>query len=132
MPGRRVPIKKDTLKFVLDEHWASHHHFDFRLERRGVLKSWAIPKGLPKAVGERKLAVVTENHPMKWFNFQGIIPEGEYGAGKVKIKDRGTYTPIKWTTDKIEFVLHGKIFKGKYAMIPFAQKGNWLIIKARD
>jgi bifunctional non-homologous end joining protein LigD len=121
---------KPRSRFVLHEHWASHHHFDFRLERRGVLKSWALPKGMPVAVGERHFAVEVENHPISYINFQGKIPEGQYGAGIVKIKDQGQYTPVEWTPNKIEVILHGKKFKGKYVLVPF--KKEWLIIKGRN
>ena len=119
-------------RFVLHEHWASHHHFDFRLERRGVLKSWALPKGVPVYIGNRRLAVETENHPMEWLTFQGKIPEGEYGGGTVKIKDHGHYQQLFWSPEKIEVILEGKLLKGKFVLIPYRkEKRQWLMIKAR-
>lgn len=121
---------KDMYRFVLHEHYATHHHFDFRLEKFGTLKSWALPKGMPLFIGDKKLAVQTPNHPLSYIDFKGIIPEGEYGAGTVSIADYGCYNPIIWNKNKIEFLLYGKKFKGKYVIIPFYN--NFLIIKGGD
>jgi len=99
-------------RFVLHEHFSQHHHFDFRLEREGVLASWAVPKGLPATPGERRLAIEVEDHPLSYGDFEGKIPEGEYGAGEVRIADAGTYDTLAWTGDRIEVVLHGKLFSG--------------------
>ncbi|OPY35698.1 MAG: ATP-dependent DNA ligase [Methanoregula sp. PtaU1.Bin051] len=119
------------LRFVLHEHFAKHHHFDFRLERDGVLKSWAVPKGLPEKAGERRLAIAVEDHPEDYIGFEGTIPEGEYGAGEVKIADAGTYTTVTWSDTKIEVTLAGRRFSGTYVLVPFAKagEGQWLVLK---
>jgi DNA ligase D-like protein (predicted 3'-phosphoesterase) len=122
------------LRFVLHEHFAKHHHFDLRLEHDGVLKSWAVPKGLPEQSGERRLAIAVDDHPMDYISFEGTIPEGEYGAGDVKIRDTGTYVPLVWDPDRREVVLHGGDFTGKYTIIRFRKGGEnaWLILKSRQ
>lgn len=122
------------LRFVLHEHFASHHHFDLRLEREGVLKSWAVPKGLPEKSGERRLAIQVEDHPLGYIGFQGTIPEGQYGAGEVKIRDAGLYEPVTWTDDRIELFLHGQVFSGKFVIIRFKKAGDkeWLVLRAKD
>jgi len=122
------------LRFVLHEHFASHHHFDFRLERDGVLKSWAVPKGLPEKSGERRLAISVEDHSPDYIGFKGTIPEGQYGAGDVTIKDTGTYDLLIWTDERIEVLLHGEIISGKYVLIRFKKAGDkeWLVFRAKD
>ena len=91
-------IKKKTnskkLKFVIQYHRATTNHYDFRLEYNGVLLSFAVPKGLPKSSNDKRLAVHVEDHPLSYFNFEGVIPKGEYGAGTVEIDDKGTYQQI--------------------------------------
>jgi len=129
-------------KFVVQEHHASHLHWDFRLELPAeigsneiVLKSWAIPKLPPQKVGERKLSVAVEDHPVAYINFEGTIPEGEYGAGVVKIWDKGNFTLIKRTGKEVEVDLFGKKMKGRYALVNTAfggKKNNWLIIKIQN
>ena len=121
-------------RFVLHEHFASHHHFDFRLERDGVLKSWAVPKGLPEKSGDRRLAIAVEDHPLDYIGFQGMIPEGQYGAGKVTIKDTGSYELLIWRDDRIEVFLHGQVFSGKYVIIRFKKAGEkeWLVLRAKE
>jgi len=130
--------------FVIQDHHASHHHYDLRLEHRGVLKSWALPKGMPKARAQKHLAVETEDHPLSYANFEGVIPEGQYGAGTVKIHDRGTfenlthdktYKPVPMTRSlkngHVLFRLHGNRYKKKvYALHRFRQekKDLWLLI----
>ena len=122
------------LRFVLHEHFASHHHFDLRLERDGVLKSWAVPRGLPETPGERRLAIQVEDHPLDYIGFKGTIPEGQYGAGEVTIKDTGTYDLLIWTGERIEVLLHAQVFSGKYALIRFKKAGGkeWLIVRVKD
>lgn len=119
------------LRFVLHEHFTKHHHFDFRLEHEGVLASWAVPKGLPEKSGERRLAIAVEDHPLDYIGFEGTIPEGEYGAGEVKIADSGTYEPRAWDTDRIEIILHGARFTGTFVLIRFKKAGEkeWLILR---
>ena len=121
-------------RFVLHEHFSQHHHFDFRLERDGMLASWAVPKGLPATPGECRLAIQVENHPLSYRDFEGTIPEGEYGAGEVKIADAGTYETLAWTSERIEVVLHGKQFSGKYVILRFKKSGekNWIILKGKE
>jgi bifunctional non-homologous end joining protein LigD len=120
-------------RFVLHDHATKHHHYDFRLERDGVLKSWAVPKGLPELAGERRLAIAVEDHELAYITFSGTIPEGEYGAGVVAIADQGTYEPFAWDNDRIEVVLHGARFSGKYVLVRFRKAGdnNWLVMKAK-
>jgi len=120
--------------FVIQEHDASHHHFDLRLEREGVLKSWAVPKGIPQKSGEKRLAVATEDHPLEYANFEGTIPEGEYGAGTVSIWDTGLYEPLLWEDDKIEVVMKGDRISGRYVLVRFKSAGEkeWLLLKAKQ
>jgi bifunctional non-homologous end joining protein LigD len=98
--------------FVIHKHRATRLHYDVRLERDGALPSWAVPKGLPIAKGDKRLAVQTEVHPLEYGAFEGTIPEGHYGAGEVRIFDDGTYEPIDWTDTKVSFVLHGRRYPG--------------------
>lgn len=120
--------------FVIQEHEASHHHFDLRLERDGVLKSWAVPKGIPRKSGEKNLAIATEDHPLEYADFEGTIPEGEYGAGNVSIWDSGLYEPLVWEDDKIEVVMKGNRISGRYVLVRFKSAGenNWLLLKAKE
>jgi bifunctional non-homologous end joining protein LigD len=120
--------------FVVQEHQASHHHFDLRLERDGVLVSFAVPKSIPVMSGEKKLAVRTEDHPLEYADFEGTIPEGEYGAGEVTIWDRGLYEPLEWKDDKIEVVMKGDKLSGLYVLVRFKKAGekDWLLFKAKD
>jgi len=115
---------------VIHDHYATTHHFDFRLEKYGTLKSWALPKGMPIHIGDKRLAIQTPNHPLSYINFKGNIPSGEYGAGKVFIEDNGYYNPIIWTPEKIEFILYGKKYNGKYIIIPF--KNDYLMIRGKQ
>lgn len=103
--------------FVVHEHHASHLHWDLRLEMDRVLKSWAVPKEPPTAKGTKRLAIHVEDHPLSYAKFEGEIPEGNYGAGKVKIWDEGKYELLKNSEKEIEINFHGKKLKGKYALI---------------
>ena len=105
-------------RFVIHEHHARRLHWDLRLERDGVLASWAVPKGLPAAPGENRFAAATEDHPLEYLDFQGEIPAGEYGAGSITIWDSGTYETLKWEPRKVEVALHGKRLHARYALFP--------------
>ncbi len=135
---RNFEIGSNMPVFVMHEHHASHHHFDFRLEIGGALASWAIPKGAPEAPGERRLAVNVEDHPIEYGTFEGTIPAGQYGAGTVKIWDAGKFELTGGSVDegKLEFTLKGKRLKGPYVLVKMSprpgrpSKGNeWLMIK---
>ena len=119
--------------FVIHKHFASHLHWDLRLEMDGVLKSWAVPKEPPAKKGIKRLAIQVEDHSLNYADFEGEIPEGNYGAGKVEIWDNGTYELISKDEKKIEFDLHGKKLKGKYVLVKTnfgKQKGkSWLFFK---
>jgi bifunctional non-homologous end joining protein LigD len=118
-------------RFIVQEHHARTRHFDFRLEKDGVFKSWAVPKGLPTEPGVKRLAMQVEDHPLEWGEFEGEIPPGQYGAGTVRIWDRGTYELQEWLPDRIGFTLHGERFHGPYELLPFKRAGEhaWLIFK---
>ena len=119
-------------RFVVQEHHARHLHYDLRLERDGVLKSWAVPKGIPETPGERHLAVAVEDHPLEYAGFAGEIPKGEYGAGTVAIWDSGTYETKHWDEGKIEVRLHGKRLSGLYVLVKFRRAGDkdWLLFRS--
>lgn len=120
--------------FVVQEHHAGRLHYDLRLEKEGVLKSWAVPKGIPEKVGDKRLAVQTEDHPLEYANFEGTIPEGQYGAGTVKIWDKGTFDVKLWKEGMVEFTLKGDRLHGKYVLTKFKKAGDndWLLLRARD
>jgi bifunctional non-homologous end joining protein LigD len=121
--------------FVVHEHDASHLHYDFRLEMEGVLRSWAIPKGPSMDPSDKRLAVLVEDHPLEYADFEGLIPEGEYGAGRVAIWDRGSYFLLEKKEDKIIFSLEGKKLRGNFTLVRLrgGRKGNeWLLIKQKD
>lgn len=116
---------------MVHEHWARSYHFDFRLQIKGVLKSWAVPKGVPEKPGIKRLAVAVEDHPISYLDFHGMIPEGQYGAGKVEIWDKGEVSFKRQEKDLIEFELFGKRLKGRFTLLhpkSFEAK-NWLLVK---
>jgi bifunctional non-homologous end joining protein LigD len=115
-------------RFVVQEHHARNLHWDFRLEKEGVLKSWAVPKGIPEKKMIKRLAIQVEDHELDYIDFEGEIAEGEYGAGTVKIWDKGTYEIESESEKTMVIDLKGKRLKGKYSMVHM--KGNqWLLIK---
>jgi bifunctional non-homologous end joining protein LigD len=115
--------------FVIQKHDATRLHYDLRLERGGVLVSWAVPRGLPLVPGDRRLAVHTEDHPIEYGGFEGWIPEGEYGAGEVRIFDRGRYEALEWKDDKVTFRLEGQRHRGEYHLIK--TKTDWLVFLSK-
>ena len=138
--GKPLPKKvKGASRFVIQKHDASRLHYDFRLEMEGVLKSWAIPKGLPWTQGEKHLAVEVEDHPIDYATFEGIIPEGQYGGGTVMVWDRGNYyvygeQPVKSLREgKLHLVLDGEKAKGEWTLVRIRgrddEKNQWLILK---
>jgi bifunctional non-homologous end joining protein LigD len=128
--------KAKALTFVVQRHDARRLHYDFRLERNGVLASWAVPKGVPLEPGEQHLAVHVEDHPLEYGNFEGEIPKGNYGAGTVEIWDRGTYELVEEKRDGgLTVRLHGERLEGTWALVPAHLSGeekNWLILRKRD
>jgi bifunctional non-homologous end joining protein LigD len=124
-PKRSKPSAA-TSRFVIQEHHARALHWDFRLERDGVLVSWAVPKGLPFSPKQNHLAVHVEDHPLEYFDFEGKIPEREYGAGSVSVWDRGTYETEKFNDHEVMVRLHGAKISGRYVL--FQTKGDqWMV-----
>ncbi|MFN2623839.1 MAG: non-homologous end-joining DNA ligase [Chthoniobacterales bacterium] len=138
--GKPLPkLVKGACRFVIQKHDASRLHYDFRLEMDGVLKSWAVPKGLPWEKGEKHLAVEVEDHPVEYATFEGIIPEGQYGGGTVMVWDRGSYhvygeDPMKALKDgRLHLVMDGEKAKGEWALIRTRMDGGktqWLLLKS--
>lgn len=140
--------KEKDLIFVVQKHYASRLHYDLRLELDGVLKSWAVPKGPSLDPADKHLAVMVEDHPYDYRDFSGIIPEGNYGAGKVEIWDEGTYNSLNAEDREgsqeevraglkkghITIIMNGKKLKGEFALIKLknAKGNNWLLIKKND
>ncbi len=142
-PPPKLESKKNDYHFVVQKHRASHLHYDFRLEMEGVLKSWAVPKGPPLDPGDKRLAMMVEDHPVSYFDFEGVIPPGNYGAGTVMVWDMGTWEPLgdpaaMLPKGDLKFRLDGKKLKGEFALVRMrsrrpGSKGNeWLLIKKRD
>lgn len=143
-PAGKVETSKQR-RFVVQKHRASHLHYDFRLEMEGVLKSWAVPKGPSLDPADKRLAMQVEDHPVSYFDFEGIIPPGNYGAGTVMVWDMGTWEPEgdekpseMLRTGDFKFRLNGKKLKGSFALIklksrkPGSKGTEWLLIKHRD
>lgn len=130
--------------FVVQKHYARTLHYDFRIEVNGVLKSFAVPKGLSKRTKDKRLAILTDDHPIAYAKFEGMIPKGEYGGGKVLIWDSGTFVNLKrnergrevslrtcFKEGYIEIYLEGERYKGGYALVRLRDK-QWLIVKMRE
>lgn len=120
-------------RFVVQEHHSRTHHFDFRLERDGVFKSWAVPKGLPEELGVKRLAIQVEDHALDFGGFEGTIPAGEYGAGTIQIWDSGTYETLHWAAEHIQVRLHGNRLKGVFEILKFrhGKEREWLVFQRR-
>src|SRR5690554_3510274 len=145
-PKAEVGEKTDIYRFVVQRHDASRLHYDLRLEMDGVLKSWAVPKGPSMNSSDKRLAIHTEDHPVKYLDFEGTIPNGNYGAGEMIIWDRGTYTSAKNGDEKellkqyekgdLKIRFDGKNLKGTFALVHTKSMGdkenNWLLIKKKD
>jgi bifunctional non-homologous end joining protein LigD len=141
--GKPLPKQvRGASRFVIQKHDARRLHYDFRLQMEGVLKSWALPKGLPWQKGEKHLAVEVEDHPIEYETFEGIIPEGQYGGGTVMVWDRGAYyvygeQPLKSLREgKLHLVLAGEKAKGEWTLVRIrgreGEKNQWLILKTGD
>ena len=142
--GSRRAAPKDGLLYIIQKHQARNLHYDFRLEWRGVLLSWAIPKGPSLDPSVKRLASPTEDHPIEYGGFEGVIPEGEYGGGTVMLWDRGAWTPEDPDVDaalrkgELKFALHGKKLRGSWVLVRTktgfggSKKPGWLLIKHRD
>jgi bifunctional non-homologous end joining protein LigD len=144
MPGRDVTMHAAAMRFVVHEHKATRLHYDFRLEIGGVLKSWAIPKGPSLNPADKRLAVMVPDHTLEYYDYEGIIPAGRYGAGPVVVWDAGEFIPLE-TDDpeaalrkgKLSFELKGKKLKGAFALaqmkgLPRATGKEWLLMKKKD
>lgn len=147
-PAGNIKKFSSRLQFVIQRHKASRLHYDLRLEMDGVLKSWAVPKGPSLLPKDKRLAMMVEDHPYDYKDFEGIIPEGNYGAGIVEIWDKGSYTDIENSDDKkaeknlkaglksgnLKFQLFGKKLKGEFALVKLknADDNSWLLIKHND
>src|SRR5918992_1029314 len=148
-PGA-VEARSGPLLFVIQQHAARRMHYDFRLECDGVLKSWAVPKGPSADPADKRLAVPTEDHPLEYATFEGVIPPGQYGAGEVIVWDCGVYSPDEdgpWFHDraeaerrvraglekgKLSLLLRGEKVKGSYALVRTSDRKNWLLLKHKD
>ncbi|HEU0064926.1 MAG TPA: DNA ligase D [Flavisolibacter sp.] len=149
-PKGKEKHSKNSLKFVVQKHDASHVHYDFRLEMEGVLKSWAIPKGPSLNPSDKRLAMMVEDHPYDYRDFEGIIPAGNYGGGTVIVWDEGTYEPLnaeglskkeqeklllkQLYSGNLKIILHGKKLNGEFALFQMKSRGerSWILVKKKD
>lgn len=137
--GKKRPVKRQGgRRFVIQKHAASHLHYDFRLELGGTLKSWAVPKGIPFAKGEKRLAVHVEDHPVSYIDFEGPIPKGEYGGGTVMVWDHGTFEPASKSPlkelegGKLHFTLDGQKLQGEWYLVRLRDEDQWLLIRGGE
>lgn len=138
-PAADAPARKSKARrFVVQKHDASRLHYDFRLELDGTLKSWAVPKGIPFAKGEKHLAVHVEDHPISYIDFEGTIPKGQYGGGTVMVWDMGTYEPLskspakELSQGKLHVMLHGSKLEGEWYLVRLRNEKQWLLIKGGE
>lgn len=135
--GKAGRARKKALAFVIQKHRASRLHYDFRLEHDGVMISWAVPKGPSLDPADKRFAMQTEDHPIEYNQFEGVIPEGEYGGGTVMIWDRGTWAPevedvgAAIAKGELKFTLYGKKLRGSWVLVRMRER-QWLLIKHRD
>jgi bifunctional non-homologous end joining protein LigD len=135
--GKLRVSRKKSLEFVVQKHRATRLHYDFRLEHEGVMLSWAVPKGPSLDPTQKRFAAETEDHPVEYNRFEGVIPEGEYGAGTVMIWDRGTWEPEVTDVDAalargdLKFTLRGRKLRGSWVLVRMRPR-QWLLIKHRD
>ena len=135
-PKGKVTKSSSKLKFVVQHHLARKDHYDFRLEHKGILLSFAVPKGPSYNYQDKRLSIMVEDHPLSYRNFEGVIPKGEYGAGVVMLWDKGTYEPNNnfakgLKEGMLKFTLKGERLKGKWALVQI-KDNNWLLIKEKD
>ena len=121
-------------RFVVQRHDARTLHYDFRLEREGVFVSWAVPKGLPEEAGVQRLALRVEDHDLSFGDFEGEIPEGQYGAGTIEVWDRGVFDLLNWSEERIDVRIHGQRYSGRYVLLRFRRKGEreWLLSRTSE
>ena len=135
--GKLGRVRKEALEFVVQKHRATSLHYDFRLEHNGVMLSWAVPKGPSLDPSNKRFAMQTEDHPIEYNQFEGVIPEGEYGGGTVMIWDRGTWEAEVEDVDRalakgdLKFTLHGQKLRGSWVLVRMRER-QWLLIKHRD
>ena len=125
-----------TRMYVLQEHWATAHHFDLRLELNGTLRSWAVPKGLPTESGVRRLAIQTPSHSIEYGSYEGPTPRrGVENQGRVEIADRGVYLSEEWERDRVVFVIHGQKIHGRFVLTRWEGDTNltkWCLIREAE
>lgn len=135
-PMGKIETSSSKLRFCVQHHMARREHYDFRLEWKGTLKSWAVPKGPSYNTKDKRLAVEVEDHPLSYRNFEGTIPKGEYGGGTVMLWDEGFWEPLgnpmkDFQNGSIKFILHGNRLKGRWTLVKY-KEDNWLLIKEKD
>lgn len=135
-PIGKIETSPSKLRFCVQHHMARREHYDFRLEWKGILKSWAVPKGPSYNTKDKRLAVEVEDHPLSYRNFEGTIPKGEYGGGTVMLWDEGFWEPLgnpskDFQNGSIKFILHGNRLKGRWTLVKY-KEDNWLLIKEKD